>query len=365
MSRLFNGKLRLFPLILSLCFALSLPAASASAPSQNLDIEELVRNNYRVSDMMMTNANGSAISGYSGDLSSWAVSEVSRADEMHLIPAAVRGNFTQPITRQDFCKLAFQLLYTLSGVSLNDIRSLGAGISFSDCNEPEVAVCAALGIVNGYPDGTFLPNNGISRQEAAKVLTMTATVCGYGNEYGVHSFTDVSGLWSEPYLHTLSGMLNPYYKNYAVMQGVGDGIFDPYGSYTREQAIMSMYRLCGAILDYIFWNTLPDLDYGIYRSYGDIDGSYHGTLYLYSDQTFLMEVDQYDFLGNVWGYWDRHNQDSDILRFYVSGRDFSDRLGARVEYFEMYIGQFGLIYWGVDSIGAVGSGDYFAWVESF
>ena len=52
-------------------------------------------------------------------------------------------------------------------------------MSFTDTQRPLCADNAsALGIVNGYEDGSFVPNGNITRQEAAKMLYETAKVLG-------------------------------------------------------------------------------------------------------------------------------------------------------------------------------------------
>ena len=86
---------------------------------------------------------------------------------------------------------------------------------------------SAMGIVNGYPDGTFKPANGVNRAEAAKILTLLNTgddeVSGYES-----SFTDVpAGHWAYQYV----GFANEF----GLLTGYGGGKFGASDSLTRGQ----------------------------------------------------------------------------------------------------------------------------------
>ena len=66
----------------------------------------------------------------------------------------------QPITRQEFCRLAVALVevtreQTIAQV-LSDKGVSTADQSFTDTSDLYVLQCSALGIVNGYEDGSFV-----------------------------------------------------------------------------------------------------------------------------------------------------------------------------------------------------------------
>ena len=77
--------------------------------------------------------------------------------------------------------------------------------------EEAVAKLIAENVVNGYPDGTFRPQNKVTRAEAAKMIVLATgekqTAVG---ETPV--FTDIKGHWAESYVQTAAnaGILNGY-----------------------------------------------------------------------------------------------------------------------------------------------------------
>ena len=97
------------------------------------------------------------------EYSAWAKPEVeeARQDELGTIFHYPRLD----ITRVDFCELAVNLYSKMSSVPENIPDA-----AFSDYEDNNVAVAAALGIVNGYEDGTFRPYAFITREEAATML---------------------------------------------------------------------------------------------------------------------------------------------------------------------------------------------------
>ena len=93
------------------------------------------------------------------------------------------------------------------------------------------------GIIGGYPDGTFKPENNVTRAEYAKMLCIALGIPagGYSDVY-----SDVkSGDWFAPYVVALS--------NKGIITGF-DGKFDPDGKITRQDAAVMTYRAAKAML---------------------------------------------------------------------------------------------------------------------
>ena len=178
-------------------------------------------------------------------LSTWAQKYANMAALLSLMPDEVSDYFAEPITRSDFATLTAKYLTTLIGVSSDDLISQFGSKSFSDCDSTAVQICAALGIITGYTDGTFKPNSNITRQEAATMLSRIAMLTGcYANSYN-GEFSDDGGLWGENYIGNASKLKDPF-MGAAVMNGTGSGMFSPDEYYTREQAIVTIVRLFGA-----------------------------------------------------------------------------------------------------------------------
>ena len=63
-----------------------------------------------------------------------------------------------------------------------------------------IAYCVEAGIIDGYSDGTFRPNQPITRGEMAKIIANFANL-----NKGTKSFTDLSGHWSKSYVELAAG----------------------------------------------------------------------------------------------------------------------------------------------------------------
>ena len=115
------------------------------------------------------------------------------------------------------------------------------GMTFEDItlhdNLAAIETLSARGIINGMGDGTFVPNATMTRAQFAAIV-----VRALGLEpvkKGV--FSDVDGNeWYAAYIDTANA--------YGIVNGVGDGKFNPAGTITRQEAATMVARaakLCG------------------------------------------------------------------------------------------------------------------------
>lgn len=111
------------------------------------------------------------------DGADWAMESLIRMDEMGLVPDDVKYSvMSGSITRGDMCRIA-----VLSYESLFGDVELHAESPFTDTEDPDIILANRLGIVNGYTDGTFKPNDPISRQDFFKIAANFLGVIGYPN----------------------------------------------------------------------------------------------------------------------------------------------------------------------------------------
>ena len=190
----------------------------------------------------------------------WAMEEITEAARLTLIPQDLTDFYQQPITRMEFCRLTMQTLRAKTGMTNEELveryRLPGVLTTFSDCTDPDVLTAAAIGAVYGPGDGTFLPGNLISRQDAAVLLMQAAASVGLPIEAEAgllyRDLEHISG-YARPAVGWVSQMRDSVSAK-AVMAGVGDGRFDPMGTYTREQAVLTLLRLfrCEALTQFVF-----------------------------------------------------------------------------------------------------------------
>lgn len=131
------------------------------------------------------------------------------------------------------------MLYRMGGN-----QETAAPVSYSDVTAGAwyyQALCwaSANGIVNGYKDGTFLPNADINRQELCAMIYRYLHLKGYAlpeGEAAANRFGDVQsiGSWAREYVAALSEL--------KVVNGYNDGTFGPKRGATRAEAVTMLMR---------------------------------------------------------------------------------------------------------------------------
>lgn len=95
--------------------------------------------------------------------------------------------------------------------------------------EREIYTLITKNIITGYPDGTFKPDNSISRAELCKIV-IEALV-----KYNIVSYSANSNTFSDvPKSEWFNKYVETAYKN-NIVSGVGGGKFEPNNPVTREQ----------------------------------------------------------------------------------------------------------------------------------
>ena len=114
-----------------------------------------------------------------------------------------------------------------------------ASAAFTDANsityKEAVDVISALGIVNGYSDGSFRPAGALSRGAAAKIIccmSLTPEVANNMNNSASTRFKDV------PAGHTFAGFIN-WCVQQGIVSGYSDGTFHPSDT-IASQAFLKM-----------------------------------------------------------------------------------------------------------------------------
>lgn len=135
------------------------------------------------------------------------------------------------ITRAEVATIFFRLLDDATRA-----RYMTTENSFADVNSgmwfnTAVSTMAAMGIVNGYPDGNFHPNANITRAEFAAIA---ARFDSNGNTTGV-SFRDIYGHWAQK-------EINLAYNN-GWMIGYEGGFFKPNQNIIRAEAMTMINRV--------------------------------------------------------------------------------------------------------------------------
>jgi len=180
--------------------------------------------------------------------STWARSELARAQKLGIIPNSIQNKLNKNITRGEFADLVYETMKAVTGMTDDQLKSFAASpgsdnVYQDQYNSKSVQFVYGAGIVNGYPDGSFAANNYITRSEAAKMLVGAAELMGKTvSERGAKHFSDSPYDWSQSYISKISS-ISSLYSGLAVMGGDQNGNFMPRGYYTCEQAVATMLRI--------------------------------------------------------------------------------------------------------------------------
>ena len=112
---------------------------------------------------------------------------------------------------------------------------------FTDTNDRNVILANALGIINGTSATKFSPDGTLKRAQIAALINRVARVCGVETEGYTHDFVDIT----DNYAWVDKELGWPVHAG--VINGVGQGKFNPGGDLTTEQAILITYRAFEAI----------------------------------------------------------------------------------------------------------------------
>ncbi|OUQ56640.1 hypothetical protein B5E58_10470 [Tyzzerella sp. An114] len=130
------------------------------------------------------------------------------------------------ITRAEVAAIYYRLLTDYART-----MNLSRTTNFTDVNanswyNTSVATLTNMGIISGYPDGTFKPDAPISRAELATIASKFSELTE-----GTSTFTDVAGHWAEDYIN--------FAYTYGWISGYPDNTFKPNQAITRAE-VMSL-----------------------------------------------------------------------------------------------------------------------------
>lgn len=251
----------------------------------------------------MLNVNGS---------SEWAKSEIKRAAAYNLLVYDLTDKYTNDITRKEFCNLAYKTIITSFnpttdsrmgewGVANSIIEERGLtdtynAVNYTDYTDDKIKFLSSIGIINGMGDGTFAPDDNITREQAATILyrmtefldkipEVQPGVAGYPSNY---CYTDAESIsdWARNAVMTMRKM--------GIMNGVSENEFSPQGKYTVEQAIateLRLYEYCNK--DFFEYET----DFGTIKSTCDYKKESRSNEFF--NKTHIAIIDEKEYIFNT------------------------------------------------------------------
>ncbi len=202
--------------------------------------------------------------------SQWAKNAVEEVESYRFLEDGFFDGYQDNITRVEFAYLGVRLYEVLSG----RIATVGDAF-FSDSDDSWVLKAKNIGIINGYPNGTFRPNAFIRRDEVTVIFNNIFSVLGTEKKNTDNfRFMDDEKIadWARESVYIL-------YSN-SIINGTGEGRFTPTGNVTKEQSIIifknifdsKSLRTKNNLDGDAYINTQSVETSGIFRSISMIDG---------------------------------------------------------------------------------------------
>lgn len=161
----------------------------------------------------------------------WASREIKLGKELEIVSGYPDGTFkpNNNVTRAEFVIMITRSFAIPVGS--------GSFMQFNDISDSfaknQIMSLYNLGIINGYQDGTFKPNSPITR---AEVVTILSKLINFSKvpATGTANFTDTGTHWANTQINQIAYT--------GVVSGKSDGIFAPNDNTTRAEAISLLLR---------------------------------------------------------------------------------------------------------------------------
>jgi hypothetical protein len=162
--------------------------------------------------------------------SSWAKETIQQAIASGIAQGYPDGTFKpdNPITRAEFFEWVNNV-YSLTRESTKTYADVPSTAWFA----PVIAKATAAEYVFGYPDGTINPNGNITRQEAAVIINRLNSIGTAANTLPFSDATSIA-VWSKPAVMNVAAA--------AIMVGYPNGSFQPEAPITRAEALVTITR---------------------------------------------------------------------------------------------------------------------------
>jgi|GEM_PF-6869722 S-layer homology domain. len=170
--------------------------------------------------------------------SHWAKDEIDALGNLLIVDGVGEGVFdpNRSITRAEFTALVVRLFGLTPPAAAGNSRF--EDVQANDWFTSVVAAATGAGLINGYENGEFRPDQTITREEMAVILSRGLAFAGSkGDAAGTGAFADQSDIpaWAAEAVSQLAG--------FGIVNGKPGNEFDPAGEATRAESVVMLYRL--------------------------------------------------------------------------------------------------------------------------
>lgn len=190
-----------------------------------------------------------ASAAYSG-VAGWFEPSLREMQELGLLPSSYDGfDLSKKITRAEMCELAVHALEKITGYAIIPERT----DYFTDTDADYIVKAYELGIVSGYPDNTFKPDNYLTRQEFFQIIENFCKASAFqpvADDSYLGSFADTSKVdqWAKEaaQICVRYGYVNGKAEN--------NGTYlDPLGNASRQEAMAMFLRAYKSLNEYYYY----------------------------------------------------------------------------------------------------------------
>ncbi|MCM3633329.1 carbohydrate binding domain-containing protein [Paenibacillus camelliae] len=178
-------------------------------------------------------------SGYSEE-QHWGFERMTAWKEKGLLGGYPDGSLRpdEPVTRAQLARLLRAVLQYPTASEAEAFTDVEPGAWY----RVDVEAAAAAGIVSGYPDGSFKPNEQVKRQDAAVMLAKAFKLAGTSGAQTLESFPDGQTVSSYA-KHAMQRLLAA-----GMMNGYSDGTLKPMKALSRAEAVTLLDKLTGELI---------------------------------------------------------------------------------------------------------------------
>lgn len=172
-----------------------------------------------------------------GKCSEWAIEQLDEIEAAGLIPASLEeADMTVNITRQELCQMAILAYRKATGrTELKPDKTT----YFKDTADPDICLAYELGIVSGYTNGNFGPNDKLTRQELFQILFTLFKSVGWTEKEIQDPYTACT---DSKYVSNFAVSATKTMLELGIVSGTGNNKISPGGTATIEQSLCLLDR---------------------------------------------------------------------------------------------------------------------------
>lgn len=165
--------------------------------------------------------------------SEWAAYPIMSLMKLGFLSEDIFQDYQTPMTRQEFAEIAVTMLRYLQPEIIEYPVT-----PFTDTDDEWATVAKSLAIIKGYEDGSFRPNQNITREEMAHLFVRVFELAKISLNQPSQDFLfkdhDQIFSWSRPSVYLV--------LENKIMKGKGSHTFKPKGFVTKEEVLVMVYR---------------------------------------------------------------------------------------------------------------------------